>query len=60
MCQPNEKIVISVCKGIIELEDCPMGIDIELHDYDINEIEEGNSDHKYGHDLLGDYEILTL
>lgn len=60
MCQPKPKIIISVCRGMVECDDCPMDIDVELHDYDINEIEEGNPDRKYGYDEIGDYEIIVL
>jgi len=54
------KIIISVCRGIIECEDVSEDVEIELHDYDINEIENDNPDRRYGHDLLGDYEITIL
>jgi len=60
MCQPHTKIIISVHRGIIECENYPMDIDVEFHDYDINEIEEDNPDRRYGHDELGDYEITIL
>lgn len=54
------KIVISVHQGVVVCEHCPTNVDIELHDYDINEIEEGNPDRNYGHDEIGDYEITEL
>lgn len=60
MCQPKTKIIINVYHGLIECENCPMDIDVELHDYDIQEIEENNQDRKYGRDLIGDYEISVL
>ena len=60
MCQPNEKITITVHRGVVECEDCPMGIDVELHDYDIQEVEKDNPDQQYGHDDLGDYAISKL
>lgn len=54
------KITISVRRGLIMVEDCPDDIIIELHDYDINEIELDNPNRSYGRDSLGDYEISEL
>ena len=54
------KIIIEVRHGIVECEDCPDGVTVELHDYDINEVESDNPDRNYGHDMLGDYEISEL
>lgn len=54
------KIIISVRRGIVECEDCPDGVIIELHDYDIHEVESDNPDRNYGHDSLGYYEISEL
>jgi hypothetical protein len=54
------KIIISVYSGVVKCEDCPDNVILELHDYDIQEIEENNSDRKYGHDETGDYEIIII
>ena len=54
------KIIISVRQGLVMCEKRPNNVDIELHDYDINEIEKDNPDRNYGQDELGDYEIITL
>ena len=59
VCQPNEKIIISVRRGVVELEDCPMGIDVYLHDYDIQEIDI-DSGREYGHDDFGDYLVSQI
>lgn len=56
----NKKIVIEVSSGVIEVVKRLDNIDIELHDYDINEIEKDNPDRNYGRDGLGDYEITIL
>jgi len=57
----EKKIIISVCRGIVECKSRTSDdIEVELHDYDLNEIENNNPDRKYGHDLLGDYEIIIL
>lgn len=60
MCQPHTKIIITVYRGIVECENCPMDIDIELHDYDIDGAISEDSDQKYGHDDLGDYAISEM
>ena len=44
MCQPNTKIIINVYRGIVECENCPTDVDVELHDYHINEVELNNPD----------------
>ena len=54
------KIIISVHQGVVVCEQQPNNVNIELHDYDINEIEENNPGRNYGQDELGYYEITTL
>lgn len=54
------KIIVFVHRGIVECADAPDNVVVELHDYDINEIEENNPNRKYGHDLLGDYKVSQL
>ena len=52
------KIIISVQSGIVECESNPTSVEIELHDYDLNE--DNNPDRKYGRDMCGNYEITML
>ena len=54
------KIVLSIHNGLVEAGTVPDGIEVELHDYDINEIEVDNPDRKYGKDELGVYELIQL
>jgi len=56
----NRKIIIDVRHGLVEVISGLDDIDVELHDYDINGVEKDNPDRKYGHDTLGDYEIILL
>ena len=55
-----KKIIITVYRGLVTCEQQPNNVEIELHDYDINEIETDNPDRKYGCDELGDYEVTIL
>lgn len=55
-----KKIIIVVYRGLVTCEQQSNNVEIELHDYDINEIEEDNPDRKYERNELGDYEVTIL
>lgn len=55
-----QQIIISIYRGMVQLESCPNDIKVILRDHDIQEIESDNPDREYGNDELGDYEISEL
>ena len=54
------RVVIMVRSGIVALKLAPDNIKIELHDYDIQNIEADNPNREYDGDKFGTYEIIKL
>lgn len=56
----KQKVVISLCSGIVELKSAPENVQVILHDYDLQECEPDNPDRTYDEDSLGVYEVTEL
>lgn len=59
ICTEPEKVTISIQHGCVNVKSNPDNVTVEVHDYDILEIDLGD-DRKYGKDKNGDYLITNI